>query len=95
MKDAKTDRPLLEIRNLAKQFDLDQGFLETLKFKQGKIVRETRSVHAVNNISLEANRGEALCVVGESGCGKSTVARLVAGLERPRRARMKRMPATR
>ena len=83
MKDAKTDRPLLEIRNLAKQFDLDQGFLETLKFKQGKIVRETRSVHAVNNISLEANRGEALCVVGESGCGKSTVARLVAGLLTP------------
>jgi len=83
MKDAKTDRPLLEIRNLAKQFDLDQGFLETLKFKQGKIVRETRSVHAVNNISLEVGRGEALCVVGESGCGKSTVARLVAGLLTP------------
>ncbi|WP_323776117.1 oligopeptide/dipeptide ABC transporter ATP-binding protein [Leisingera sp.] len=83
MKDAKTDRPLLEIRNLAKQFDLDQGFLETLKFKQGKIVRETRSVHAVNNVSLNVGRGEALCVVGESGCGKSTVARLVAGLLTP------------
>ncbi|AHD01890.1 ABC transporter ATP-binding protein [Leisingera methylohalidivorans] len=83
MKNAKADRPLLEIRNLAKQFDLDQGFLETLKFKQGKIVRETRSVHAVNNVSLEVGRGEALCVVGESGCGKSTVARLVAGLLTP------------
>ncbi|KIC37751.1 ABC transporter ATP-binding protein [Leisingera sp. ANG-M7] len=83
MSDAKTDRPLLEIKNLEKRFDLDQGFLETLKFKQGKIVRESRSVHAVNNISLEARKGEALCVVGESGCGKSTVARLVAGLLTP------------
>ncbi|MBY6055970.1 ATP-binding cassette domain-containing protein [Leisingera daeponensis] len=83
MSDAKTDRPLLEIRNLEKRFDLDHGFLETLKFKKGKIVRESRSVHAVNNISLEARKGEALCVVGESGCGKSTVARLVAGLLTP------------
>ncbi|UWQ33251.1 ATP-binding cassette domain-containing protein [Leisingera sp. M527] len=83
MKDAKTDRPLLQIKNLEKRFDLDQGFLETLKFKQGKIVRESRAVHAVNNVSLEVGRGEALCVVGESGCGKSTVARLVAGLLTP------------
>ncbi|WP_027257402.1 ABC transporter ATP-binding protein [Leisingera aquimarina] len=83
MSDAKTDRPLLQIKNLEKRFDLDQGFLETLKFKQGKIVRESRSVHAVNNVSLDVGRGEALCVVGESGCGKSTVARLVAGLLTP------------
>ncbi|WP_291734727.1 ABC transporter ATP-binding protein [Leisingera sp. F5] len=83
MSDAKTDRPLLQIKNLEKRFDLDQGFLETLKFKQGKIVRESRSVHAVNNVSLDVGRGEALCVVGESGCGKSTVARLVAGLLPP------------
>ncbi|NSY37786.1 ABC transporter ATP-binding protein [Leisingera sp. ANG59] len=83
MSDAKKDRPLLEIKNLEKRFDLDHGFLETLKFKQGRVVRESRSVHAVNNISLEARKGEALCVVGESGCGKSTVARLVAGLLTP------------
>lgn len=83
MTDAKTETPLLDIRNLEKRFDLDHGLLETLKFRQGKFVRETRSVHAVNNISLQARKGEALCVVGESGCGKSTVARLVAGLLSP------------
>lgn len=83
MTDAKTETPLLDIRNLEKRFDLDHGLLETLKFRQGKFVRETRSVHAVNNISLQARKGEALCVVGESGCGKSTVARLVAGLLTP------------
>ncbi|SMX29653.1 Oligopeptide transport ATP-binding protein OppF [Pelagimonas phthalicica] len=74
---------ILELRNVEKRFDLDKGFLETLKFKGGRFTREQRSVHAVNNVSLEVKRGEALCVVGESGCGKSTVARLVAGLLEP------------
>lgn len=83
MKDMPDTAPLLELRNLEKQFDLDRGFLETIKFKGGKIYREKRAVHAVNNVSISANRGEALCVVGESGCGKSTVARLVAGLLTP------------
>ena len=78
-----TSQPLLKIQNLEKRFELDQGFLETLKFKGGKLVQEKRQVHAVNNISLEVAPGEALCVVGESGCGKSTVARLIAGLLTP------------
>lgn len=74
---------ILELKHLEKRFELDKGFLETLKFRDGKFIREQRAVHAVNNISLTAKRGEALCVVGESGCGKSTVARLVAGLLEP------------
>ncbi|SCZ72742.1 peptide/nickel transport system ATP-binding protein [Epibacterium ulvae] len=83
MKDMTQTRPLLELKGLEKRFDLDQGVLETVKLRGGKIVREQRSVHAVNNVTLEVDRGEALCVVGESGCGKSTVARLVAGLLTP------------
>lgn len=74
---------LLELKNLEKRFELDKGFLETVKFRGGKIIREHREVHAVNNVTLTADRGEALCVVGESGCGKSTVARLIAGLLTP------------
>ncbi len=77
--------PLLEIKGLEKKFDLDRGFLETLKLRGGKIRRETRAVHAVNGVSLDVHKGEAVCVVGESGCGKSTVARLVAGLLTPTR----------
>ena len=80
---AVSSQPLLDIRNLEKRFDLDHGLLETLKLRGGKLTREMRSVHAVNNVSLSAQKGEALCVVGESGCGKSTVARLVAGLLEP------------
>ncbi|MGB0960316.1 MAG: ABC transporter ATP-binding protein [Halocynthiibacter sp.] len=82
MTDTSSD-PILEIRNLEKRFELDKGFLETLKLRKGKFVREKRDVHAVNNLSLTAQKGEVLCVVGESGCGKSTVARLVAGLLTP------------
>ncbi len=83
MKDVTGEQPLLELKSLEKQFDLDQGFLETIKMRGGKFIREKRAVHAVNNVSLGVERGEALCVVGESGCGKSTVARLVAGLLAP------------
>ena len=84
MKDtANTTTPLLELKGLEKRFDLDKGFLETVKLKGGRITREKRAVHAVNNVTLNVERGEALCIVGESGCGKSTVARLVAGLLDP------------
>lgn len=75
--------PILSIRNLRKEFPLEEGLLETLKLRGGKLVRDHRAVHAVNNVSFDVARGEALCVVGESGCGKSTIARLVAGLLDP------------
>ncbi len=83
MKDLNSGGPLLELNQVEKRFELDRGFLETIKLRKGKIIREKREVHAVNNVSLNVNRGEALCVVGESGCGKSTVARLIAGLLKP------------
>ncbi|MGQ7248380.1 ABC transporter ATP-binding protein [Halomonas sp. V046] len=77
------DQTLLEIRGLEKRFSLSGDFLEQLKFRRGRIVREQAHVHAINGIDLDIRRGEALCVVGESGCGKSTVARTVMGLLRP------------
>jgi peptide/nickel transport system ATP-binding protein len=76
-------RPLLEIRGLEKRFSLSGDFLDQLKFKGGRIVREQKHVHAINGVDLDIQRGEALCVVGESGCGKSTVARTVMGLLKP------------
>ncbi|MDX1801754.1 MAG: ATP-binding cassette domain-containing protein [Marinobacter sp.] len=75
--------PLVEIRNLEKRFDLSGNFLEQLRFRNGRIVRHQEYVHAINGVSLGVQKGEALCVVGESGCGKSTVARTVMGLLSP------------
>lgn len=83
MKDMSDPHALLKIKGLEKKFDLDQGWLETIKFKRGRLTQERRAVHAVNNVSLDVHRREAVCIVGESGCGKSTVARLVAGLMNP------------
>ena len=74
---------LVKIRGLSKWFPLTKGFLEQLHFEGGKLVRKRESVKAINGVDLDVKRGEALCVVGESGCGKSTVARVVMGLLEP------------
>ena len=74
---------LLKINNLHKRFSISGDFLDQLSVKGGKIIRTQEHVHAINGISLDVKQGEALCVVGESGCGKSTVARTVMNLLRP------------
>lgn len=79
----KSADSLLQIRDLKKRFSLSGDFLEQLRFKGGKLVRHQEYVHAINGVDLDIKRGEALCVVGESGCGKSTVARTVMGLIKP------------
>jgi peptide/nickel transport system ATP-binding protein len=76
-------QPLLQIQDLRKRFNISGDFLDQLKFEGGKIVRKQEHVHAINGVSFDVQKGEALCVVGESGCGKSTVARTVMGLLKP------------
>ncbi|WP_030619648.1 ABC transporter ATP-binding protein [Streptomyces sclerotialus] len=65
--------PILQVRNLVKHFPLTQGVL----FK-----KQVGAVKAVDGISFDLYRGETLGIVGESGCGKSTVAKLLMNLER-------------
>jgi peptide/nickel transport system ATP-binding protein len=75
--------PLVDIRGLEKKFDLSGSFLEQVSFKNGRFQRKQEAVHAINGVNLQVFKGEALCVVGESGCGKSTVARTIMGLLSP------------
>src|SRR3954469_16437876 len=66
--------PILEVRGLFKHYPLTQGIL----FR-----KQVGSVKAVDGVDFELSRGETLGIVGESGCGKSTVAKMLVNLERP------------
>lgn len=74
------DRALLEVRSLIKHFDVSGGFLNQLKWQKWRPVRKRTVLEAVNGVSFAVYRGETLGLVGESGCGKSTVGRLILGL---------------
>jgi len=64
---------LLEVRNLRRYFPIRGGFFQ----------RTVATVQAVDDVSFEVRRGETLGIVGESGCGKSTTARLLIRLLEP------------
>jgi oligopeptide transport system ATP-binding protein len=65
--------PVLEVRNLVKHFPIQRGLLK----------RTVGQVKAVDDVSYAVARGETFGLVGESGCGKSTTARLVLRLMNP------------
>ena len=69
----KDRKILLELKNLKKYFPL----------RQGLFVGEKKYIRAVDDISLHIHRGETLGLVGESGCGKSTMARTIIRLYEP------------
>ena len=66
-----SDASLVEVRNLVKHFPLT---------KRGQLIGRQELVRAVDGVSFKIRRGEALGLVGESGCGKSTVARVILRL---------------
>ncbi|MGR3984185.1 MAG: ATP-binding cassette domain-containing protein [Gammaproteobacteria bacterium] len=74
---------LLSARNLRKEFDISGGLLDQLSLRRGRIVRNIETVKALNGITLDIVKGEALCLVGESGCGKTTAGRIIMGLLSP------------
>ena len=67
------ERPLVEVKDLVKHFPVRGGILQ----------RTVGYVQAVDGVSFEIRRGETLGLVGESGCGKTTVGRLLLRLIEP------------
>ena len=72
--------PLVEVQDLAKVFDVSAPWLNRVIDR-----RPRQFVHAVDGVSFAIDKGKTLALVGESGCGKSTVARLLVGLHKPTR----------
>jgi peptide/nickel transport system ATP-binding protein len=70
--------PMIKVTNLKRNFDVSAPLLNRLLEGKGKTI-----VRAVDGVSFEINAGETFSLVGESGCGKSTVARLIVGLYEP------------
>src|SRR5436309_10166585 len=65
---------LVEVRDLVKHFPITRGII---------FQRQIGAVHAVDGVSFDVIRGEALGIVGETGCGKTTTARLIMRLLDP------------
>jgi oligopeptide/dipeptide ABC transporter ATP-binding protein len=68
------DTPLLSIQNLVKHFPVTKGLV---------LMKTIGWVKAVDDISFTLQQGETLALVGESGCGKTTTAKLILRLEQP------------
>jgi len=71
---------LLEVKDLARNFDVSKPWLNRVIEGAPRVL-----LKAVDGVSFTIDRGETLALVGESGCGKSTVARLICGLYGPTR----------
>lgn len=67
--------PLVQVNNATCYFDVSPSWLERTLYRKPRVL-----LHAVDGVSFTLNKGETLALVGESGCGKSTVARLLTGL---------------
>ncbi len=66
--------PLLELRNLVKEFPITSGAI---------LRRKVAAVHAVSDVSFAVPAGTTFGLVGESGCGKTTIGKMIVALEKP------------
>jgi len=70
--------PLVQVNGIAKTFDVSAPWLNRVIERKPRVL-----LRAVDGVSFEIEKGKTLALVGESGCGKSTVARLLVGLYNP------------
>jgi peptide/nickel transport system ATP-binding protein len=73
---------IIKVEGLKKYFPVQKSFLEVLFSK------ELQFIKAVDGVSFTVKKGEMLSLVGESGCGKTTVGRMLVGLEEPTEGRI-------
>lgn len=76
--------PLVVVDSIAKSFDVSPPWLNRIIEGKPRLL-----LHAVDDVSFEIARGETLALVGESGCGKSTIARMLVGLYKPSRGQVR------
>jgi peptide/nickel transport system ATP-binding protein len=75
---ARTGEVIVAAKGIAKYFDVSPPWLNRVLERSGRQI-----LRAVDGVDFEIRRGETLALVGESGCGKSTVARMLVGLYAP------------
>ncbi len=75
-----TSKVLIKVSDIAMTFDVSPPWLTRVVERKPKLM-----LQAVDGVSFEIEKGKTLALVGESGCGKSTVARLMVGLYQPTR----------
>ncbi len=79
----RADQSLLRVENAGRDFDVSRPWLNRVLEREPR-----RTLRAVDDVSFSIRKGETLGLVGESGCGKSTVARMIVGLHPPSRGRI-------
>ena len=72
MEEKVLGRPILQVRNLSKRYT-----------RPGALLRRDDEFEAVSDVSFDMHEGEILSLLGESGCGKTTLARMLMHLLRP------------
>lgn len=72
-----SDEPLLSLDDVSVHFESENGLLDRI-FKH-----EDKTVRAVDNVSLDIEENDVVALIGESGCGKTTIGKTAVGLQRP------------